>query len=236
MLQNICGAWQHYTLDVLVVLACLLFAIKDCKKGFVNCLFGVISSLLAIGLAMLMMNVVLDWTNGLFGLEGVLEKGCANAFAKIKGFDIDVSNQGIETALADKNIPKFLIKMVVEEFGDSTIATGTTIAMLVGQSLGGLIAGLICWVVIFLVVKGLLFIVRKVITGILEQIPIVGKLNHVLGFAVGAVKAILIFSAIVAIFSIIPSQGISNFFNECIVVGWLYNSNPINVILSWILV
>ena len=185
---------------------------------------------------MLMMNVVLDWTNGLFGLEGVLEKGCANAFAKIKGFDIDVSNQGIETALADKNIPKFLIKMVVEEFGDSTIATGTTIAMLVGQSLGGLIAGLICWVVIFLVVKGLLFIVRKIITGILEQIPIVGKLNHGLGFAVGAVKAILIFSAIVAIFSIIPSQGISNFFNECIVVGWLYNSNPINVILSWILV
>ena len=236
MLQNICGAWQHYTLDALVVLACLLFAIKDCKKGFVNCLFGVISSLLAIGLAMLLMNVVLDWTNGLFGLEGALERGCTNAFAKIKGFDIDVSNQGIETALTDKNIPKFLIKMVVEEFGDATIAAGTTIAMLVGQSLGGLITGLICWTVLFLIVKGLLFIVRRVITGVLEQIPIVGKLNHGLGFVVGAVKAVLIFSAIIAIFSIIPSEGMSNFFNECIFVRWMYNRNPLNVILSWILV
>ena len=236
MLQNLCAGWQHYTLDALVVIACLIFAIKDCKKGFVDCVFSLLSSILAITLAFVMMNLVLEWTGGLFGLQGVLEKGCGEAFMKIKGFDIDVSNQGIETALSDKNIPKFLINMVIEEFGNAELAAGTTIAMIVGESLGGLITGFICSALIFIVVKLLFFVLRRIITSILEQIPIVGRLNHLLGFLVGALKALLIFSIILAIFSIIPSEKINSFFNECIVVGWLYNRNPINVILSWILV
>ena len=236
MLSILGASWQHYALDGVIVVLLLIIGLRDGKKGFIECLFSLISVLLAAVLAFAFMNLVLTWTGGLFGLQEILQDACVKAFSGIKGFDLDVSNEGLAASLADKNIPNFLIDAVIEEYGDASIAPGTTIALLVGSSLGGIIAGLLAWVLIFLVAKLVLHIIKRFLTAIINKIPLIDKLNHLLGFFVGLIKGLLICSAVLAVISLIPSMGLGGFFDQTIFVGWLYNHNPINEILSWILV
>jgi hypothetical protein len=66
-------------------------------------------------------------------------------------------------------------------------------------------------------------------------LPIVGAVNSLLGFCVGALQGLLIVSGVVAVLSFIPIDGLTSFFNECVLVNWLYHNNPINLILSWII-
>ena len=236
MFSYLGASWQHYALDGVVIILLLIVGLRDGKKGFVECLFSLISVLVATALAFIFMNVLLESTGGLFGLQEILEEGCVRAFSGIKGFDIDVSNEGIAASLADKNIPNFLIDAVIEEYGNADIAPGTTIALLVGTSLGQIISGLLAWLAIFLIAKLVLHIIKRFLVAIIHKISLIDKLDHILGFLVGLIKGVLVVSAILAIISLIPSIGIGGFFNETIFVGWLYNHNPINEILSWILV
>jgi uncharacterized membrane protein required for colicin V production len=230
------AAWQYYALDGVVILLLLIVGLRDGKKGFIECLFSLASVLVATALAFAFMNLVLESTGGLFGLQEILEEACVKAFSGIKGFDMDVSNEGIAASLADKNIPNFLIDAVIEEYGNADIAPGTTIALLVGTSLGEIIAGLLAWVAIFLVVKLVLHIIKRFLVAIIRKISLIKKLDCLLGFFVGLIKGVLLISAVLAVISLIPSIGLGEFFNETIFVGWLYNHNPINEILSWILI
>ena len=235
MLLNLCAGWQHYALDGVMVVLLLTLGFLDGKKGLIGCLFSLLSVLVATGFAFLFMNLLLQITGGLFGLQTVLEDACVRVFSGIQGFNFDVSNQGISAALADKNIPAFLIDAVLEEYGNATIPAGTTIASLVGTSLGGIIAGLISWVILFFIGQLILLLVKQFLTAIIERLPLIGKINYALGFAVGVIRGTLIVSAVLAIISIIPSTGIGEYLSQTLLLRGLYNHNPINEILSWIL-
>ena len=67
-------SWIHYALDGVVLLLILIFAAKAAKKGFVKCFFKFISTIIAIVVAFLFMNAVLEWTNGLFGLQDIIKE------------------------------------------------------------------------------------------------------------------------------------------------------------------
>ena len=226
----------NYVIDILAIIVIIGVAIVSAKKGFAECLFGFASTIVAALLAFLLMKPVLNWTNGLFGLQGAVQNGCIDVFSKIKGFSLDISNQGISEALAGKDLPQFLIDAIVSSVGDASIPTGTTIAMLAGNALGGFIVGLIAWVVVFLVAKLLLLLVKNLVCSVIENLPIISSVNTLLGFILGLLQGLLTVSGIIAVLSILPLPGVTAFFNNCFFVGLLYNHNPINVILGWILV
>lgn len=221
--------------DILAALVLFIFAVVAAKKGFIECFFGLISTVLAIVLAFVFMKSVLEWTNGLFGLQGVIESGCESAFSKINGFDIDVSSEGLRALLEEKNLPTFLIDSVVESVGNSEVAAGTTVATLLAQKVSGFAASLLSWLAIFLLVKLVLRFLRKALTSIIENIPIVGSLNRLLGFFVGALQGLLIVSGVIAFLALIPAEGMNTFFNDCVFIGWLYNHNPIHTIFGLII-
>lgn len=226
----------NYVIDILAVIVIIGVAIVSAKRGFADCLFGFISTIVAILLAFLLLKPIMNWTNGLFGLQGALENGCTTVLSKIKGFSMDISNQGISEALAGKALPQFLIDAIVSSVGNESIPVGTTIAMLAGDALGGFIAGLIAWLVLFFIAKLILMLVKTLVCSVIENLPIVSSLNTLLGFVLGVLQGLLIISAIVAVLSILPIPSASTFFSNCMFVGWLYNHNPINVIVGWIVV
>lgn len=226
----------NYVIDILVIVVILGVALISAKRGFIDCLFGFISTIVAIILAFALMKPFVGWTGGIFGLEGALGKGCTAVFAKVKAFNFDISNQGISEALAGKNLPAFLIDAIVKGIGNESIPAGTTIAMLAGDALGGFITGLISWVIVFLIAKLLLMLLRNTLGAVIENLPIVGGVNHILGLLVGIVKGLMIVSGIIAVISILPIPSATQFFSDCFFVGWLYNHNPLNVIMGWILV
>ena len=226
----------NYVIDILAIIVIIGVAIVSAKKGFAECLFGLLSTVAAALVAFIFMKPVLSWTGGLFGLQGVTENGCINALLKIKGFNMDISNQGISEVLAGKDLPKFLIDAIIASVGNASIPVGTTLAMLAGEVLGGFIVGLIAWIVVFLVAKLLLTLLKNLVCSVVENLPIISSVNTLLGFVLGVAQGLLIISAIIAVLSILPIPGVTVFFNDCFFVGLLYNHNPINVILGWILV
>ncbi len=236
MLLGLNATWIHYAADAAVIVAMVMFAVSSAKKGFVECFFGFISTILAVIAAFVFMKSVLSWTGGLFGLQGVIENGVVGGLGNIKGFDIDVSAAGIEAALQDKNLPSFLISAVVDSVGNKELPIGTTLAMVVGGTIAEFAATLIAWLAVFIIAKLLLKLVRNVLNSIVESLPIVGSLNHLLGFAVGGIKGLLIVCGVIAVLALIPAEGLTAFFNETAIVGWLYHSNPLHVILGWFIV
>lgn len=234
MLPGLCATWARYAADGVVLVVLICFAVISAKKGFVRCFFGFISTIVAIIVAFLFMKTLVSATGGLFGLEGAIQNGCTDAFGKINGFDIDVSTAGVEAALQDKNLPQFLIDILLENVTVSDVPAGTTLAMVVGGTIGTLATNFVAWLVLFLLAKLLLKLIEHVFSSIVENIPLVGALNSLLGLAVGALQGLLIVSGVIAVLAFIPIEGITDFFNECAFVGWLYNHNPINTILGWI--
>lgn len=231
---NAICAWQQYVADGVVVAVLLIFGIISAKKGFVKCFFAFISTILALIVAFVFMNAVIGWTNGLFGLQTWFNDTFIDMLGSIVGFDADISAGGIAAALEGK-LPNFLITLVVDSVADQTIPAGTTVAMVAGEALGGVATGLVAWLALFLLTKLVLKIVEKIFSSLVENLPIVGAVNVLLGLCVGVLEGLLIVSGVIAIFSLLPIEGMTTFFNECVLLKWLYNQNPINTILSWVL-
>ncbi len=234
-LSGLCAKAGNIVADILVGIVVLIFALVAMKRGFIDCFFSLVSTLLAIILAFIFLKPFLSWTNGLFGLGGAIETGCTNFFSKIKGFDLDISNDGIRALLEDKKLPSFLVQSVLDSVENSELATGTTVAMLLAQKVRGFAMSLLGFVVLFFLVKLLLLITRGLVNSLIERLPIVRSANHILGFAVGLLQGFLIVSAVIAVFAIIPWGSMNAFFNDCFFIGWLYNHNPIHLVFSWII-
>lgn len=233
-LQNLCAAWQHYVADGVVVLALLIFGIIAAKKGFVRCFFSFIATIAALVVAFVFMNKLIEWTDGLFGLQAWLNETLVNALSAIAGFDIDISAVGITTALEGK-LPSFLVSLIAESVGDSSLPVGTTAAMVAGEALGGVATGFVAWLALFLVTKLVCKLLEKILGSLAEKLPIVGAVNTLLGLVVGLLQGLIVVSAVVAVLSFIPVDGMTAFFNECTLVSWLYNNNPITYLLSLII-
>lgn len=235
MLNALNASIAAYVVDGIALVVVLVCAVASARKGFVRCLFGLLSTIAALVVAFLLMKTVVSATDGLFGLQGVIETAATNGLSKLTGFDVDISSAGLEASLQGK-LPSFLIALVAENFGSAELPLGTTAAMVVGETLGSLAVNLIAWLALFILTKLVLRVVRNIVSSIVEKLPIVGALNSLLGLAVGVLQGVLIVSAVLAIVALIPAESVVGFFNECIFVKYLYNHNPINVILGWLVV
>ncbi len=172
MTYNLLAGFTNYAVDGVALLVILISGFICFKKGFIRCLFGFVSTLVAILLSLFLTKPLISWTNGLFGL-------------------------------ADKvNI---------------------------------YICYLLSFFIAFIVVKLITAIFSKLLSSLIDKIPLVGKLNHFLGFVLGLVQGFFVVCGAVAILRVIPSANIQLFASDCFFVGWLYESNPLHAIFSWIL-
>lgn len=233
---ELCAFKAAYIVDIVALVALVIFALKDARKGFVGCLFGFLTTLIAFILAIVLADDFIGWTGNFFGLQPKLESGIVNKLSSIKGFDIDVSVSGLKTALEGVNLPSFIADAIVSEFGDSTIPAGTTVAMLAGGKIASILVTLISGVVVFFATKLLLGLLARILNKVVSSIPLVGGVNTLLGAAVGFLKAFLLICTVLSLLSLIPSEGITNFFSKTLFVGKLMQNNPLGYILSWITV
>ena len=136
-------------------------------------------------------------------------------------------------ALEAKNIPGFLVRLIVNTFGDSTLPAGTTIATVAGGSVARLATMLIVFALLYALVWFVFFLLRKILNALAEKITLVHRVNFILGGVAGFVEGILIVYGVLALISLIPSEGMMTYFNNSILVGFLYNNNLLSIMLGW---
>ncbi len=227
--------WTNYLLDFAVI-AILVFAAWFCgKKGFIECFFGIVSVAAALLVGILLTKLVVTLTGGLFGLQDSLNTSFQMAFSKIDGFATDISNQGITAALAEKNLPNFLVDLIVENFGNESIAQGTTLAMLAGDTLSGVCINFIAWILLVGMTWGLMWLLKKILKKIAKKIKLVNRIDVLLGNVVGLFFGVLAVSVVLGILALIPSEGITTYLNNSLFVGAMYNNNLLNTLLGWMI-
>ncbi len=236
-LFSLCAAkWVSYTPDIVVAIFFLIMIILSAYKGFIGCLLGIVTSLVAVLLAVFLSGVVVDGTGGLFGLQGVLAGKFASTFAKVDGFNVDVSSVGVEAALKSQDVSAVLSRLVLKIAGkEEEIAAGTTLATLLGKAVGSLAARLIAGVLLFILIKVVVTLLKKMLKSVLDNIPVLGGVNRVLGGVFGLLYAWVIVSAILMVFALIPNSGITLFLTKGWVVRFLYEHNILVIMLGWFL-
>ncbi len=233
IISNLCaGAWLYYAIDAAVVLFLLIMTLNSGKKGFVTCLFGVVSNLVALILAAMFCKTVLEATGGLFGLEALYAEKLEGIFAGLTGFDVDISTSNVKTALETQNVPAVLAKIVLKMTGDADVPAGTTLAYLLGQAVGSLAGMLTCGILLFIAIKLVVSILKKVLNGLIEKLTLLRGLNTLLGSAFGLLYALVIISLVLAILTVLPINGVGEFLSDTLLVSALYSHNPLIYLLS----
>jgi len=224
-----------YVLDILIALVFAYFIYVCGKRGFITVVYSFASTMLAFIAAISLAKVFVTITGGVFGLQGALTTSFENAFAKFPGFDADVSGKDVAGLLATRDLPAIIANLVAKKYVAETVAAGTTLAMIVGATMAELLTTLIAAVALFLLFKGLIFVVMKFCNFISKKIGLVNIANRALGVLVGFIEGLLIISLVLSVLALIPSPAMVAFFEKSLILKLLYNHNPLVGILGWFL-
>lgn len=232
-LNSLCAiAWSNYLLDLAVV-AVLILATWYCgKKGFIVCFFSIISVVAALLVAILFTKLVVTVTGGLFGLQDTLATSFETAFLKIEGFSIDISNEGLTAILKEKELPTFLVDLIIENYGNESIAVGTTLAMATSSTLSGVCINFITWIGLVGITWGLMWLLKKILKKIASKIKLINRIDIMLGCLVGLFFGLLTTYFVLGVLSLFPSESITTYLNNSLFVGALYNNNLLNKLLG----
>lgn len=220
-------------LDVLVVVILLIFAITSAKKGFIEGIFGLLTTIVALAVALIFANVVVDATGGLFGLKDTIYTGSLGFLEGIEGFNTDISKEGLEASLQGK-LPEFVITTIVAEYG-ADVPAGTTIAMQLATPVTDFIMFAIAGIVLFIVAKLVLSILKGILSGIINAIALLSAVDKLLGFVLGLVKGALLIGVLFMLISFVPIEGLNEFIHTSIFAHVIYDQNPLQILLGMIM-
>ena len=172
-------------------------------------------------------------TDGLFGLQALLQTKMQSYFMNLEGFNVDISATGIEAAIKEQNVTGVLAGLIMKLAGkQETIAPGTTLATFLGDKTAGLAVTLISGLVLFILTKIVVWLLKGILNVIAENIKILSGINALLGAVVGFFEAGLIVCAILAVLAVFPNQGIVEYLSKTWFIGKLYASNPLVSLLG----
>ncbi len=220
--------------DAAVLCVIAIYALKSWKKGFVNCFFSFISGVAALFLAFILAAPMMKATNGWFGLQNAITSPIVNAFSKTAGFNIDVSSASLEVLMQGKTIPSF-IKNAIVSAGVEGVPQGTTLAVIVGGKIGEFATTLISFAIVFAILKIGIKIIQRLLGGIIPSLPVIGRVDGWLGLTLGLMEGFFLVSVVVAVFAILPFGSMAQFFEQSLLLKWLYNKNIVHVVFSWFL-
>ena len=227
-LYTLCASsLPSYIGDLIAVIVILVFMLISARKGFINCLFKFISNIVALVVAFSLAKTFASITGGLFGIQAFFENSFAESLTNLPGFNVDVAGQDLQELLKEQDVSGLITSFILKNYANIDAPAGTTLAMLVAQSAALWISALIAGVILYFLVKFLMLLLRKFLTALINKIKIMGKINRLLGAAVGLVEGLLLVSVSASILSLINSAEIASIISNSYIISWLADNNPI---------
>ncbi len=221
----------YYIVDIVVAAFIIGSMLASGSKGFIACVLGAASTLLAFFIAVTLAGVVCDVTGGLFGLESWFSGKFATSFAKIDGFNADISEKGMEAALAEQNVAAIVARLALK-FSDREVAAGSTLAQLLGNASGSLATTILCGLLLFILVKLLVRFLKRALTNVMDNLGPLGKINSLFGVLYGMLWALMVVGLVLAVFTIFPFGGVVTYISKSLFVKYLYEYNPLLYFVS----
>ncbi len=189
-------------IDIALILAIIIFSIIGFKKGFFKSVLALFSWVVCIVIAVFGAKYVAGWLNGIYDFNGLFGGFVADGLLNTNKefFSKAAGSFGSSEAIIN-GIPKGtngllaqLIKVVFENV-EVTGETTSTIANIVGTSVGSIIMLVLTGILIFILLKIAIFILTKFFDNI-TRIKVLGGVNKIFGLLFGALKACLIIAII----------------------------------------
>lgn len=213
-----------YAVDIAVACLFLIFTLVCAKKGAIKCVLGLVATVGSIVVALLFASKMEWYCNEWFGWTDKLGAKIGKGLEKWKGFNVDASTEGLKETLKAVKLPTFFEKFLVDKFGKD-VAQGTTLGTVVGTGLAQVIMKFAIGLALFILVKIVLKLVGKLLTNLAKKSTTVSSVNSILGALIGLVEAAVIVYGVLAVASLIPTQGVVDFFHRTKFVRYLYDDN-----------
>lgn len=216
-------------IDIIILVAMLVFALVGYKKGLVREIITFVSSIVALGLAFIVypiVNVILKAT-ALYTVihTGVLEK------VKVIDFGKGLQSQGNAIIENITWIPSSLIEQLISNNNTAMyeILDVSTIQEYISTYVTNMIVSMIAILVTWLLLKVVLVGILKFMGSIIEHLPIISGFNHLGGLIIGIFKGVLtlsIITLIVPMFIALPQLStLGESLEASYLVQWFYENN-----------
>ena len=195
--------YYPYIFDIGVILVLVVCIIYGYCKGLLSMLASIIGRILAVILALLLINPVSTYIYGTF-IEEKVSDVVTEKISSIVTTEADATTVEMVTKVTE-DMPKFIQKTALNLSESLTLDTedSTKIAESINNNVISPIIISAVEVLVFIVLFTVFMIIVKCLTKVFEKvndIPLVGKLNKVLGSFAGIINAAIII--IIAIYII----------------------------------
>lgn len=223
-------------LDIIVLVILGLFVLIGLWRGFLRTLLSLFGNLASLTVAILLAQPVSKFVNNIINISDMLASRIVGVITNI----LPVIEEGQELT-RDEIIngltgSKLLNSLITPFIKEGTYTSTSSLANSIGESLGALAMIALTAIVLFFLIKLVIFILAKIFDAITKAHAING-LDRVLGGICGLIKGcILVFSALSVLYALSSLPFISSWFdgliNESNISLQIYNH--IQDFFSWL--
>ncbi len=224
MLQNVLSSQFHISVDLIIVIFLIVIFLVGLKRGFVDQILSLVGTVFSFVIAYALCGTLFNWLKENTQIFVNFSLAIKNAFNfPISG---EVFATEIELALSNSFYPEFLKTAISNHalsLGQNVVEGSTVIAQTIAKYL---LTGA-CYLVILFAVKILCKILKKILLFI-NDVPIVGLANRILGGIAS------IFTTIICIYGLIfflqllpfiPAESLNKLFSYSVILQFLAKYN-----------
>lgn len=226
-------------LDLIIAISILIFAIIGYHRGFFDQITGLMSTVLALVLSLIVYPVI----NMLIKASPIYMKIFNWTLSKVEPIDFGsgVQSQGEAILENIKWLPTFIVEQIKNNNNTALyeVLGASTITEYISYFITNIIIALISILITWIILKVMLRILLKGTGKVIKQIPVVSGINQVGGLCIGLIKGLITLSIIglmIPLVTMIPTfSQLEEYIEVSKIASWLYENNIILLLYKQIM-
>ncbi len=227
---------SNTVIDLVIVAIMLVFALFGLIKGFASMIVRFLAGIVSLVLAFVLCGKCADLMNNLFSLTDSLSASLSSSLPGVFGEElmnlpVSAFNEGAAGGAA---LPRFVVNLLLKLAADSSVAPETTVLEVLAPAFAYYIAAAIGFIVTYILLRILFFLLSRLFKNA-NKIPLLGPVNRLLGFLLGAVQGFLTVYIILSVVGILPFgflDGFKNLLSSSAIAAGIMNINVFGILFG----
>lgn len=205
---------SNAAVDIVLIAIMALFAFYGFIKGFTSLLVRFLAGILTLVLSFVLCRNAADFLNDVFGMTDKLGASIAGALPGVFGEElmsmpVSMVNEG---NLGSLSVPKFIVNLLLKIASDGSVPADTAVVDVLAPAFAYYIAVVIGFVLCYILFRILFFLIGRLFKGV-NKIPLLGGVNRLLGFLLGAIQGFLVVYVALSVVDLLPFGFLEGFKN-----------------------